>query len=343
MNIRKEAFGELSTGEKVTKFTLGNNTGLTITAIDYGAILTSVVFPDRKGNAGEITLGFDSIEGYEGANPYFGATIGRYANRISGGGFALAGKTYRLAVNDSGVHLHGGKAGFNRKMWSAEIEAEAEKGMIKFHRVSADGEENYPGNLDVTLVFTLTENNELCFEYTASTDKYTPVNLTNHTYWNLGGPGNPVYDHLLAINADRYLETDEKLLPTGKFIGVKNTPMDFTKEKPIGRDLAKVDGYDHCFALLDSGQELTQAAVLKDPVSGRCMSIETNQPAIQFYTANMLKDMPGRGGVIFRKHGAVCLETGAYNNSINIPEFPDTVLKPGDMYRHVTRHTFRAE
>ena len=340
MIIRKEPFGELSTGESVTRFILGNNAGLSITAIDYGAILASVVLPDSNGDPGEITLGFDSIEGYEGENPYFGATIGRYANRISGEGFTIAGKTYLLAGNDSGVHLHGGESGFNRKMFSAEIEAKAEKGTITFHRVSPDGEENYPGNLDVTVIFALTEANELYFEYRASTDKYTPVNLTNHTYWNLEGPGKPVYDHLLTLNGDRYLETDSRLVATGRLIDVAGTPFDFREEKPIGRDIEHAGGYDLCYTLGGAGSGLRGAAVLKDPSSGRCMSVETNQPAIQLYTANMLKGITGRNGITYGKHGAVCLETGGYNNAVNIPSFPDSLLKPGEIYRHITRHTF---
>ncbi len=343
MNIRKEAFGELSTGEKVTRFILGNDSGLTISAIDYGAILTSVVFPDRKGNPGEITLGCDSIDGYEGENPYFGATIGRYANRISGPGFSLGGKTYSLAGNDSGVHLHGGEAGFNRKMWRAEVEAETERGEIRFHRRSPDGEENYPGNLEVTVSFILTEDNTLSFEYSATTDKYTPVNLTNHTYWNLAGPGNDIYDHLLTLNADRYLEVDERLLPTGRLIAVDGTPFDFRQEKRVGKDFAEPGGYDHCFVLINGNGEMESAATVKDPSSGRCMSIDTNQPAIQFYTSNLLEDTTGRDGVTFKKHGAMCLETEAYINAVNIPAFPESVLKPGDVYQHTTRHKFWTE
>ncbi len=343
MNIQKEAFGELSNGEKVTKFVIGNNSGLRICAIDYGAILTSVVFTDRRGEPGEITLGFDSIEKYEGDNPYFGATIGRYANRISDGGFTLAEQRYNLAGNEAGVHLHGGESGFNRKMWSAEVEAETEKGTITFSRISPDKEENYPGSLNVSVSFILTENNELYFEYSATTDKYTPVNMTNHTYWNLAGPGNPVYDHLLTVNADKYLEVDEKLIPTGNLIDLKGTPLDFKNEKPIGKDLEKVDGYDHCLALVDAEKGMRKAATLKDPLTGRCMSIDTNQPAIQFYTSNMLEDTTGRRGVTFRRRGAVCLETGGYINAVNIPSFPNSVLKPGDIYRHITRHSFWTE
>ncbi len=343
MTINKANFGTLSTGEKVTKFVLQNDAGLSISAIDYGATLTSVVVPDRNRTQGEVTLGFDSIDGYEGEHPYFGATIGRYANRISKGTFTLSRKTYSLFVNANGIHLHGGKSGFNRKMWTAEIEAERNKGIIRFHRVSPDGEEQYPGNLDVTLAFILTDENELFFDYTATTDKPTPVNLTNHAYWNLAGPGRPIYDHLLILNSDRYLETDEKTIPTGKLLDVNAAGMDFREERAIGRGIAQFDGYDHCFVLLKGVGDLRAAARVKDPSSGRCMSVETNQPAIQFYTSTSLKDTRGRGGITYKKHGAFCLEAGAYTDAVNNPSFPNSILKPGEVYRHVTRHTFWSE
>ncbi len=343
MTIKKTAFGLLSTGEKVTKLVLENGTGLSISAIDYGATLTSVVLPDRHGNAGEVTLGFDSIAGYEGDHPYFGATIGRYANRISDGCFTLARKTYDLSVDDLGIHLHGGASGFNRKMWSTEIEAAGNQGTIKFHRVSVDGEEHYPGNLDVTVAFILTEENELIFDYTAKTDQPTPVNLTNHTYWNLAGPGGPIYDHLLTLNADRYLGTDDALIPTGDLIEVESTPIDFRDEKQIGKGVPKTDGYDHCYTLINGLGDMKPAARVKDPTSGRCMFIETNQQAIQFYTATQIEEIQGRIGEIYKKHGAYCLETGAYTDAVSNPSFPDSVLKPGDTYRHTTRHTFWSE
>lgn len=343
MIIKKEEYGTLSTGEKVTKFTLENDSGLSISAIDYGATLASVRAPDRQGIPAEITLGFDSIEGYEGDHPYFGASIGRYANRISGGAFTLSGKSYPLNTDDSGIHLHGGISGFNRKMWAAELEAVGEQGLIRFHRISPDGEEHYPGTLDVTIVFILTENNELSFEYTATTDKPTPVNLTNHTYWNLAGPGTPVYEHLISINAERYLETDETLHPTGNLIDVEGTLLDFREEKQIGKGVPEIDGYDHCLVLLVSSDDIRPAARVKDPATGRCMSIETDQPAIQFYNATQLEALPGRGGVVFGQHGAYCFETSAYADAVNHSSFPKSVLRPGESYRHTTRHAFWAE
>lgn len=343
MIVKKTAFGALSTGEIVTKFVLENDSGLSIGAIDYGATLTSVIAPDREGNADEVTLGFDSIAGYEGDHPYFGATIGRYANRITNGGFTLAGKRYDLNVDDLGIHLHGGLSGFNRKMWSAEIEAEGIQGAIRFNRTSPNGEEHYPGNLDVTISFILTEGNELTFDYAASTDQPTPVNLTNHTYWNLAGPGGPVYDHLLTLYADKYLETDDTLLPTGGLVDVDATPMDFREEKQIDKGVPQTEGYDHCFTLIESTDEMKPAARVKDPSSGRCMSIETTQPAIQFYTATQIEEIQGRRGEVYKKHGAYCLETGSYTNAVNTPSFPDSVLQPGETYRHTTRHTFQSE
>jgi aldose 1-epimerase len=343
MIIKKEEFGTLSTGEKVTSLVLENDSGLSISAIDYGATLTSVKSPDRSGDAGEVTLGFDTIEGYEGDHPYFGATVGRYANRISGGSFTLSGKTYPLFCNEPGVHLHGGESGFNRKMWSAEVEAEANKGIIKFHRVSPDGEENYPGSLDVTVSFILTEANELFFDYTATTDRPTPINLTNHTYWNLAGPGGFVLDHLLTLNGNRYLVVNDELVPTGETASVEGTSLDFRAEKRIGEGIDETGGYDHCYTLPGKGEGFAPAATVKDPSTGRCMSIETDQPAIQFYTSNMLEETTGREGVIFKKYGALCLETGTYVDSINNPSFPDSVLVPGGVYRHTTKHTFWSE
>ena len=343
MNIRKEHFGMLADGTAVTRVVLENNDGLAISAMDYGANLLSVIQPDRQGRLAEVTLGFDELPSYEGDHPYFGSTIGRYANRISGGRFELNGKIYDLYKNDGQAHLHGGKEGFNRKMWNTEVEAETEGATIRFHRLSPDGEEGYPGNLEVHISFTLAEGNELIFEYRARTDAATPLNLTNHTYWNLAGPGRPVLDHLVAIPADYYLQVDAHLIPTGALIPVKGTAFDFNCEKSIGREIATFGGYDHCFILADGQAELRTAATVRDPESGRCMKIRTTQPAVQFYTSNMLQDTKGRNDVTFKKHGAFCLETGGYNDAVNNPEFPSTILDPGETYHHVTRHTFWAE
>ncbi|MBT3274531.1 MAG: galactose mutarotase [Spirochaetales bacterium] len=343
MKVSKEQYGILADGQAVTRFTLENSSGLSISTMDYGANLLSVRQPDRNGEHGEITLGFDTLDRYEGKHPYFGASIGRYANRISGSAFTIKGKTYKLFANDSGAHLHGGKEGFNRKMWNADIEADGAEGRIIFHRISPDGEENYPGNLDVRISFVLTESGEFLFEYNAKCDAATPINLTNHTYWNLDGPGNSIYEHLLTIYADKLLEVDENLIPTGNAPQVDGTPFNFQSEKTMGRDLDAAERYDHCYILSDSSNLLKKAALVKSPRTGRCMSVETTLPAIQFYTANMLEDTIGRQGILYSRHGAFCLETGAYNNAVNIPKFPNSILLPRETYRHTTRHRFWAE
>lgn len=340
MNIKKEFFGNLADGTAVTRFVLENGRGLRISAMDYGANLLSVVMPDRSGKPGEMTLGFDTLQEYEGDHPYFGATVGRFANRISGAQFTIDGETYPLYADADGIHLHGGKEGFDRKMWDAEIEADGNRGAVRFHRMSPHGEENYPGNLNVTVSFELTEENELVFEYDATTDRATPINLTNHTYWNLAGPGVPIGDHLATIHADRILAIDDRLLPTGTLTDVTDSAFDFREEKPVGRDIDAAGGYDHCFVLSGNSGTLRRAATVKAPATGRCMSVDTTQAAMQLYTSNMLADTRGRGGVVYRRHGALCLETGGYNDAVNIPDFPDTVLRPGQRYRHTTRHTF---
>ena len=343
MNVRKEFFGNLDDGRAVTRFVLENGLGLKISAMDFGANLLSVIMPDRTGDPGEMTLGFDTLEGYKGDHPYFGATVGRYANRISGARFTIDGHDYPLYSDDDGIHLHGGKEGFDRRMWDAEIEADGDRGVIRFHRLSPSGEENYPGNLDTTVSFVLTEQNELIFEYEATTDSATPINLTNHTYWNLSRPGTPVRDHLVMIQADRFLAIDDQLLPTGELTGVADSAFDFREEKPIGRDIDTAGGYDHCFVLMGQSGVLRRAATVKVPSTGRCMVVDTTQAAVQLYTSNMLDDTSGRGGVVYRKHGALCVETGGYNDAVNVPAFPGSVLRPEDVYRHTTRHTFWTE
>ena len=334
------SFGRLSDDREITLFTLENANGLTIQAINYGANLISVRTPDSRGAVGEITLGFDTLREYEGKHPYFGATIGRYANRIAGGSFVLDGKKYALYCDDGKNHLHGGKEGFDRKVWDADFTYDERKGEVRFVRTSPNGEEGYPGNLKVSVVFCLDESNNLELSYTAESDRPTPINLTNHTYWNLSGPGASILDHALLIQGERYLEIDDQLIPSGALRDVAGTPFDFRNTKTIGQDIEAAGGYDHCFVVSGIPGELRDAATVTDTASGRSMHIRTTQPAIQFYTSNMLDDTPGRDGVIYRKLGALCLETGAYNNAVNIDSFPGTILRPGETYRHRTVHSF---
>lgn len=345
MSIEKTEFGTVPTGETVSLFTCRNESGLIMRLIDYGAIVVSLETPDREGNVDNITLGFDSLEGYLQRHPYYGATIGRYGNRIANGKFTLDGETYQLARNIMGNHLHGGIVGFDKVMWDAE-EVKSDEGVgVRFHYLSPDGDEGYPGNLDVTVLYLLTDEDEMRIEYTATTDKATPVNLTNHCYWNLeGAESGKILDHELMLNADRFLEVDEEIMPTGKLIAVEGTPFDFTSPKPIGRDfgeLEKMGGYDHCFVLNSQDGTLALAARAKDPDSGRVMEVHTTQPAMQFYTANFLEGDESQGG--YGRHSAFCLETQHYPDSPNHPEFPSTILRPGETYRQVTVHRFYAE
>ena len=340
MNGSEQSYGRLGDGRDVSIYGLENSNGLSIKAINYGANLVSVRMPDSTGSVGEITLGFDSLKRYEGDHPYFGATIGRYANRIAGGSFVLEGKTHELYRDGAGIHLHGGKEGFDRKLWEADVKYTSDSGEIRFNRISPDGEEGYPGNLQVSVVFRLDESNRLSFIYTAETDKITPINLTNHTYWNLAGPGKSVLDHMLKITGDRYLEIDSDLIPTGKVLEVEGTAFDFRVPKPIGSEIKMAGGYDHCYVLSDAVGKLVDVAVVSDRTSGRSITISTTLPAIQFYTANMLEDTVGRDGVIYRKLGALCLETGGYNSAVTIEGFPSTILSPGETYRQQTVHTF---
>ena len=346
MDIKESVFGKRPSGETATLFTCVNKHGLVLKLTDYGAIVVAVEAPDRNGKLANICLRFDSLEGYLQRHPYFGATVGRFGNRIANGKFSLDGATYRLATNNEPNHLHGGITGFDRVMWNAEtIINDAEVGVL-FRYSSKDGEEGYPGNLQTTATYTLTNDNELKIVLTATTDKATPVNLTNHSYWNLAGAGSgKIVDHLLMLAADRYLAVDETLIPTGAFIDVAGSPFDFRTAKRIGEHLTETGltpvGYDHCFALRNSSGELRLAARIEEPTSGRVMEIHTTQPGIQFYTGNFLDGSETGGG--YSQHEAFCLETQHFPDSPNQPTFPSTILRPGENYRQVTVHRFSTQ
>ena len=349
MSITKKPIGKNKDGAEVDLYTLTSGKGLKIDVITYGATLTSVEVPGRDGKSENITLGMKTLDDYIAGHPFFGSIAGRYANRIAKGRFTLEGKQYTLATNNGGHHLHGGDVGFDKKVWQAEtIEG---KGFValKLTYTSPDGEEGYPGTLIATTTYTLSDDNRLTMAYTASTDKPTHVNLTNHAYWNLSGHGAPdVLDHELMLNADNYLTVDEALVPLGPPSPVKGTEMDFTQPKAIGARIEETDGgYDHCYVLNktagdaagDSADDSpTLAAQIYDPKSGRFMEIFTTQPGIQLYTGNFLDGDPRSGG--FTKHAAFCLETQHYPDSPNRPEYPSTVLKPGETYEEVTVHKF---
>lgn len=341
--ITKTAFGKTPEGQDVQLFTLKNKNRIEVGIINYGGIVTSIITPDKEGNMGDIVLGFDNFEGYLTEHPFFGALVGRYANRIGGAAFTLNGVEYNLAKNDGGInHLHGGIKGFDKVVWEAE-EIESEEGAaLKLTYLSKDGEEGYPGNLAVAVTYTLTADDELNIDYQAETDKATPVNLTNHSYFNLAAGKNVnVLEHVLEIAADTYNVVDSLLIPTGELRPVKGTGMDFTSPNEIGEKIEQVGGYDHNYILDKTTEDLEFAARVLEPESGRMLEVFTTKPGIQLYTGNWLNGtITGKGGVVYKKHFGFCLETQFFPDSPNKPEFPSTILNPGEKYHHVTVYKF---
>ncbi len=343
MALDKTPFGKTPGGENVDLFTLTNSNGLKAKLIPYGALLMALEAPGRDGQMADITLGFDTLEGYIENPPYFGCTTGRFANRIAKGKFTLEGVEYTLAVNNGENHLHGGVVGFNKKLWDAEIVENPEGPSVRFTYLSVDGEEGYPGNLNVAVVFTLTEANELKIDYTATTDKATPVNLTNHAYWNLAGEGSgDILGHELTLNADGYVPVDEGSIPTGGVAAVEGTPMDFRSPHLIGERIEQVEGgYDHNWAVNQAEEGApTLAARACDPKSGRVLEVFTTEPGVQFYAGNFLDGLVGKSGHAYERRNGFCLETQHYPDSINQPDFPPVVLEPGQTYKHLTVHKF---
>ncbi|NLF09186.1 MAG: galactose mutarotase [Pirellulaceae bacterium] len=346
MNIKQETFGKTPDGETVDLYTLTNTNGLRIKIMTYGATIVAVETPDREGRMANITLALDSLDDYLKEHPYLGSTVGRYANRIAKGKFSIEGREYTLAANDGSNHLHGGTKGFDKAVWKAEpVEGDDFVG-VRFTHESPDGDEGYPGKLSAAVTYSLTKDNELRMEYEAETDAPTVINLTNHTYWNLAGGGKTdVLEHTLTLNADRYLPADAGLIPLGELKPVKDTPMDFTQPMTIGSRIKQVDGYDHCYVLnkVEGETAPTFVAKITEPSSGRVMEIFTTQPGVQFYTGNFLDGSLGGGGAVFQRHYGFCLETQHYPDSPNQPEFPITILRPGEKYRHTTIHKFGVE
>jgi len=301
----------------------------------------SVRVPDRHGELTDVTLGFPTLDGYLQRHPYFGSTVGRFANRIAGARFELDGTVYRLAANDGPNHLHGGRVGFDRVLWEAEPFETGDESGVRFGHLSRDGDEGYPGNLQVEAVYALNDDDELRMSFTARTDAATPVNLTNHAYWNLAG-GGTILEHEVSIEADRHLSIDDRHIPTGVIAPVAGTPMDFTEPKALGRDIDEVPGlgYDHSFVLRHRST-VAPAARLFHPESGRAMHVATSQPGLQLYTGNKLSGFEPHGG--FRRFAGVCLETQHFPDSPNQPQFPSTVLSPGEPYAEVTIHRFTIE
>ena len=339
------SFGHTTDGLEVQLFTLLNAHGATATISDYGGTLTSLLVPDRNGQLGDIVLGFEDVSGYQSpafrrANPYFGALIGRYGNRIAEGKFTLDGKAHHLATNNGPNALHGGTVGFDQRIWQATpgTSAAGETLTLTYH--SPDGEEGYPGNLTVIVVYTLTADNALRLDYTATTDQPTPLNLTNHAYFNLShGTSKDILAHELTLAADRYTVVDDTLIPTGELRSVAGTTFDFRLPHAIGKRIAQVPGgYDHNF-VLNNG--LRVAASVYDPASGRTMAVMTEQPGVQLYTGNFLDgSLTGKGGTVYGQHAGFCLETQHFPDSPNQPGFPDTILRPGETFRSTTVYQF---
>ena len=350
MSVLKQPYGKLPDGTEIFQYTLSNPNGLKVKVITYGAIMTAVEVPDRNGKIENITLYRDSLADYmevkdgKPTTPFFGATVGRYGNRIAKGRFTLDGKEYKLATNNGPNALHGGLKGFDKVVWQAEPVESAGVVGVAFSYTSPDGEEGYPGTLKVKVTYSLTDKDELKMDYEATTDKATVVNLTNHNYWNLAGAGSgDVLNHELLINADRYLPVDDTLIPLGDPKSVQG-PMDFTTAKKIGRDMANVEGgYDHCYVLNKKADELSLVARATEPTSGRVMEIFTTQPAVQFYGGNFLNGTVSAGGKVYKKHFGFCLETQHYPDSPNQPAYPTTVLKPGETFKHATVHKFSVQ
>jgi aldose 1-epimerase len=345
MPIRKDPFGRLPDGRAVEIYTLTNKAGLEARIMTYGAILVSLKVPDKAGVPADVNLGFDTLDGYLGTHPYFGAVIGRYGNRIAKARFTLDGVEYRLAANDNANTLHGGVKGFDKVVWTAEPVESGRGPGLKLTYVSKDREEGFPGNLAVTVAYTLTEANELEIRYEATTDKPTVLNLTNHAYWNLKGQGRgDILGHVLRLEADRITAVDSaaNLIPTGEIVPVAGTPFDFSAPHAIGERIAQVEGgYDHNFVLRSGGGAMALAARVEEPESGRVMEVWTDQPGIQLYTGNFLDGtVVGKGGQAYQKHAAFCLETQHFPDSPNQPSFPSTALRPGEVYRTASVYKF---
>ncbi|HEX5151410.1 MAG TPA: aldose epimerase family protein [Parafilimonas sp.] len=337
--VTKKDWGEVD-GKQVYLYTLTNKNGDVVTISNYGGIVTSWISPDKNGNKSSIIIGFDSLSPYLKQPPYFGALVGRYGNRIGKAQFKLGDSVYHLAANNGPNSLHGGLKGFDKVVWETSV-PDSTQPSLTLKYLSKDGEEGYPGNLDVTVVYTLSDDDGLKIDYTATTDKPTPVNLTNHSYFNLtGSTSNSILDHSLQIDADNYTPVDTTLIPTGEIKAVKGTPFDFTAAKKIGNDIGSVPGgYDHNFVLNKKDASLTKAATLSDSVSGRQLEVYTTEPGLQFYTGNFLDGkFTNHDGNPVNIHTALCMETQHFPDSPNKTNFPSTILQPGQTYHTVTEY-----
>jgi aldose 1-epimerase len=349
-HVTREPFGTTPSGEAVERFTLASAGGMRIRVMTYGGIITSLETPDRRGVVGDVVLGYDSLAGYLKDSPYFGAIVGRYGNRIAKGRFTLDGREYRLATNNGPNHLHGGVRGFDKVVWHAEPFDGARGAGVVLTHTSPDGDEGYPGTLDAKVTYTLTGRNELRIDYEATTDHATPVNLTQHSYFNLAGSGD-ILSHELMIAADAFTPVDSTLIPTGVIAPVAGTPFDFRTPHAIGERIGADDeqlrfggGYDHNFVLTRAGGGLALAARVRDPASGRTLEIRTTEPGVQFYSGNFLDgSITGKRGVVYAHRSGLALETQHFPDSPNHPRFPSTILRPGKVYRSRTVWIFGAD
>ncbi|HEV2728635.1 MAG TPA: aldose epimerase family protein [Terriglobales bacterium] len=349
--IKQQPFGKTPEGIAVDLYTLTNRRGMEVAITNYGGIVVQLRAPDRKGNLADVVLGYDDLDGYLHDKAYLGALIGRYGNRIAQGSFSLGGKTYTLPRNNGENTLHGGLKGFNQALWRAS-EVKSKNGpALQLEYLSKDGEEGFPGNLSVKVLYTLTDKNELQIEYSATTDKETVINLTSHSYFNLAGAGNAdILQHQVMLRAEKFTPVSESLIPTGELRSVQNTPMDFRTPMAVGARIDQDDqqlkygrGYDHNWVLDSGGSKTpTLAATVYEPGTGRELEVWTTEPGVQFYTGNFLDGVKGKGGKAYLRRYALCLETQHFPDSPNHPNFPSTVLKPGEQYHTVTIYKFSA-
>jgi aldose 1-epimerase len=344
--IQKAPFGQLPDGRAVSIFTLANRSGMRVRVLDFGGIITEIHVPDRDGVFADVALGFETLDPYRGDSPYFGALIGRYGNRIARGRFTLDGQAYDLPVNNGKNHLHGGMPGFDRVLWKARVEGDE---LVLGYR-SIDGEQGYPGTLDASVRYQLTDDNEIVVRFQAVTDRATPVNLTQHSYFNLAGGGD-ILGHELALDADTFVAIDADLIPTGVLAPVAGTPFDFRAPRPIGAAIGAADeqlahggGYDHCFALnKPSAKAMTRAARVREPVSGRVLELFTQEPGVQFYSGNFLDGSLRGKGQVYGYRTGFCLEPQHFPDSPNQPGFPNTILRPGETYDTESRFRFSVQ
>ncbi len=348
-SISSEPFGTLANGTEVELFTLTNAGGMQAKITNYGGIITHLFVPDKNGDLGDVVLGYDNLDGYVKASPYFGAIIGRYGNRIAKGKFTVNGQEYSLAINNGENHLHGGIVGFDKVVWTAAPSTTENAAVLQLTYTSADMEEGYPGTLNVTVTYSLTNDNELVFDYKATTDKSTVCNLTNHSYFHLKDAGaTPQLDHLLQINADYYTPVDAGLIPTGEVAPVEGTPFDFRQPTTIGARIDQEDeqlqfggGYDHNYVLNGTAGELRLACTVTEESSGRVMQVLTTEPGVQFYSGNFLNGtITGKNGAVYEQRHGFCLETQHYPDSPNKPDFPSVLLEPGETYSTRTIYKF---